>query len=380
MKKFRLWIISILVFGAIIIFIGRSEVINAYFSTVKLQFLTSYTNKHYLYDFEEQLGMEGIYSGYLEGLGNRVTYYLDKEDLKAASAEMRGNYYGTGLKLAWNLNGHSLNVTEVIPHSPAERAGIQQGDQIIQVGDIKVLPSNEREVLDKAFSNASEPISFTLQHKDEIREVVLIPEEVDLEEMTLNLIDHVLYIKLHTIKEGTGSRLKQQMDAIDTELYQTILLDVRGLETHDLEEVCEISDLFLEEGTAFKEKTKEEKIQVFKTQEGAYDQPLVILMNSTTLAGGEALVLALKERATLYGSQTGGLVYIKTLISFEDGTGMSVASGKICDRYGKQLSEEGIAPDERLYLDEENQIDKLSGGVIDQEEDSYLKAVLKKCQ
>lgn len=380
MKKNRLWVVGILVFGVAIIFIKKSEVINAYFSTVKLQFLTNYTNKYYLYDFEEQMGIEGIYSGYLGGLDNRVTYYLDQEDLKAASAQMRGNYYGTGLKLAWNLNGHALSVTEVIPYSPAERAGIEIGDQIIQVEDIKVLPSNEREVVSKAFSNANEPITFKLEHNSEVKEIILIPEEVSLEEITLEIMDTVLYIKLHTIKEGTSSRLKEQMDQIDTELYQTILLDVRGLETYNLEEVCHISDLFLEEGTAFKEKTKDEKMQVFTTQEGAYDQPLAILMNSTTLGGAEALVLALEERATLYGSDTGGLFYTKTIVNFEDGTGMSVASGKICDRYGKQLSEEGIEPDERLYLDEESQINKLSEGYIEKEEDSYLKAVLEKYQ
>ena len=380
MKKVRLWIVGILVLGAAILFIGRSEVINAYFSGVKLQFLANYTNKYYLYDFEEQMSIEGIYSGYLEGLDNRVTYYLEDDDLKAASAEMRGNYYGVGLKLAWSLDGHSLTVTKVISESPAERAGIEVGDQITQVEGIKVLPSNEKEVVEKAFSNANEPITFVVEHNGQAKEIVLIPEEVNLEEMTVELMDTVMYIHLHTIKEGTSMHLKEKIDAVDSSLYQTILLDLRGLETHNLEEVCRISDLFLEEGIAFKEKTKEEKVEVFTTEAGAYDKNLAILMNSTTLAGAEALVLALEEKATLYGSETGGLFYIKTLVGFEDGTGMSVASGKICDRYGKQLSEEGIEPDERLYLDEESQLDKLSEGYILKEEDSYLKAVLKKYQ
>lgn len=380
MKKIRLWMVCILVFGVAIIFISKKEVINAYFSTVKLQFLTSYTSKHYLYDFEEQTGMEGIYSGYLQGLSNSATYYLNEDDLKAASVQMKGNYYGTGLSLMWNLDGHSLIVTDVVKNSPAEREGIQIGDHITMVDGIKVLPSNEQEILTKAFSNAREPIQFIIENDDGSKEIYLIPEEVSVEDIILELIDNVMYIKLNTIKEGTSVHLKEMIDEIPTTSYKGIILDVRGLSTDNLEEICKISDLFIDSGIAFKEKSKGEHINIFTTEDGAYDADMAILMNGTTLGGAEALVLALKERATLYGSDTGGLLYTKKIISFEDGTGMSVASGKICDRYGKQLSEEGIEPDERLYLDEEEQINKLVNGYITRDEDSYLEAVLEKFQ
>ena len=380
MKKIRLWMVCILIFGVAIIFIGKKETINAYFSTVKLQFLTNYTSKHYLYDFKEQTGMEGIYSGYLEGLNNSVTYYLNEDDLKAARAQIKGNYYGTGLKLMWNLDGHSMMVTDVIKNSPAERADIQVGDCITKIDGIKVLPSNENDIIKKAFSNASLPILFTIENGDELKEVSLVPEEVSLEDVTLELIDEVMYIKLNTIKEGTSARLKEMIDEVSTNTYKGMILDVRGLSTDNLEEVCKISDLFLESGIAFKEKSKEEHIRIFTTEDGAYDTRMAILMNSSTLGGGEALVLALKERATLYGSDTGGLIYIRRIISLEDGTGMSVASGIICDRYGKQLSEEGITPDVTLYLDEEDQMNKLINGYISRDEDSYLEYVLEKFQ
>jgi len=372
--------LCILIFGATVIFIGKREVINAYFSTVKLQFLTNYASKYYLYDFEEQTGLEGIYSGYLEGLDNSVTYYLNQEDLKAAKAQMKGNYYGTGLKLRWNLDGHSMMVIDVIKDSPAEREGIQVGSYITKVDGIKILPSNEEVIIEKAVSNANEPIQFTIENGDGITEVHLIPEEVNLEDITIELIDHVMYIKLNTIKEGTSLRLKEMMDRVATHLYEGILLDVRGLATDNLEEVCQISDLFLESGIAFKEKGKEDQITTFATEDGAYDTRMAILMNRTTMGGAEALVLALKDHATLYGSDTGGLLYIKKIVDFEDGTGMSVAGGKICDRYGKELPKEGITPDVRLYLDEEEQMNKLINGYISGAEDSQLEAVLEKFQ
>lgn len=380
LRKNRLGIIVILLLGIAIILFSKKEILNAYFSTVKLQFLTNYTSTHYLYDVEEQTGIEGIYSGYLNGLNNSVTYYLEQDDLKAARVQAEGNYYGIGLELMWNLDGQSLTVINVIKHSPADREGIQVGELITEVGGIKVLPANKQMIITTAFSNAGRPIQFTIESDHEVTKVSLTPEEVMLEDVTLERIDEVLYIKLNTIKDGTSARLQQMIDAIATSLYKGIILDVRGLSTDNLEEVSKISDLFLEEGIAFKVKSKAEEITVFKTNNGAYDTKVAVLMNSETLGGAEALVLALKGYATLYGSNTGGLFYTKDIVAFEDGTGMSVASGKICDRYGKQLLEEGVVPDVRLYLDEEDQINRFANGYLTREEDSYLKAVLEKFQ
>ena len=280
----------------------------------------------------------------------------------------------------WNLDGQSLMVIDVIKHSPADREGIQVGDLITEVNGIKVLPANKQMIITAAFSNASKPIRFTIESDYEVTKVSLTPEEVILEDVTLEPIDEVLYIKLNTIKDGTSARLQQMIDSASVSLYRGMILDVRGLSTNNLEEVSKISDLFLDAEVAFKVKSKAEDITVFKTNDGAYDTEIAVLMNSETRGGAEALVLVLKDRATLYGSNTGGLFYIKDIVSFEDGTGMSVASGKICDRYGKQLLEEGVVPDNRLYLDEEDQMSRFINGYLTRQEDSYLEAVLEKFQ
>lgn len=380
LKKNRLGMIGILLLGIAIILFSKKEILNAYFSTVKLQFLTNYASTHYLYDMEEQTGIEGIYSGYLNGLDNSVTYYLEEDDLKAEKIQAEGNYYGVGLELMWNLDGQSLMVIDVIKHSPADREGIQVGDLITEVNGIKVLPANKQMIITAAFSNASKPIRFTIESDYEVTKVSLTPEEVILEDVTLEPIDEVLYIKLNTIKDGTSARLQQMIDSASVSLYRGMILDVRGLSTNNLEEVSKISDLFLDAEVAFKVKSKVEDITVFKTNDGAYATEVAVLMNSETRGGAEALVLALKDRATLYGSNTGGLFYTKDIVSFEDGTGMSVASGKICDRYGKQLLEEGVVPDNRLYLDEEDQMSRFINGYLTRQEDSYLEAVLEKFQ
>lgn len=367
MKQKRLWMLGVVLLGAsIFILVHTGDRVNAYFSAVKLQFLTKYAQSYYLYDIDEEAGFEEIYDGYLDGLENSMTYYLEKEDLKAAKTQFEGEYFGTGLKLMWSVESHALTIVDVVKGSMAEEKGLQIGDLITEIDKVPVLPANGQQLIRKATSNIEELTEYVIKRDNYSWKVELMPTKVAIEDVTWELLDDVLYIKLHTIKEGTSAKVNKIIEATDFNECKGLILDVRNLMTHQIEEVAKISDLFLDSGLAFKVKTKAYGIRDFEMSEGAYEMPMVIITNSETLGGVEALVLALKERATLLGSNTGGLHYVQNIISFEDETGMSVASGKICDRYGKELDQDGIVPNIRLYLDEKELIN----------EDDYLQHAL----
>lgn len=377
MKQKRLWMVGVVVLGAsIFIFIHTGDRVNAYFSTVKLQFLAKYAQSYYLYDIDEEAGFEEIYGGYLDGLENSMTYYLEKEDLKAAKIQFEGEYFGTGLKLVWSMESHALIIVDVVKGSMAEEKGLQIGDLITEIDKVPVLPTNGQQLISKATSNIEEMTEYVIKRDDLSWKVELMPTKVVIEDVTWELVDDVLYIKLHTIKEGTSAKVNEILKATDFKECKGLILDVRDLMTHQIEEVAKLSDLFLDSGIAFKVRTKAYGVRDFEMSEDAYEMPMVMITNSETLGGTEALVLALKERVTLLGSNTGGLHYIQDIISFDDDTGMSVAVGKICDRYGKELDQDGVSPSIRLYLDEKEILNKLEHGYLGKKEDDYLQHAL----
>ena len=161
---------------------------------------------------------------------------------------------------------------------------------------------------------------------------------------------------------------------------EVLFLDVRDLNTDKIEEVSKISDLFLGEGIAFKLQSKKDGMITFETQKDYYSMDMIIITNRDTKGGVEALVLALQDRAIQLGGNTGGDAYIKSLVSFEDGTGMSVAVGTIHDCYGEELSKAGIEPDIRLYITEEEKLLMLEQGYVTKADDSYLQEALKQFQ
>ena len=161
-----------------------------------------------------------------------------------------------------------------------------------------------------------------------------------------------------------------------TEVLKGIILDLRDLNTNNIQEVAAICDLFLDEGIAFKVKEKNNEIQVYTMNKGHIDASLCILVNISTKAGGEALALGLSERCIVVGSETAGMNYLRTLVSLGDGSGMSVASGIICDEYGNELNK--LEADERVYIGEDEKLEILEKGSVTREKDSFIKAAIRR--
>ena len=358
------------------IFLKKADIINSYFSVAKLQFLIKGLNDNYLYEIDEEAGEEGIYSGYVAALENSGTCYLNGEELKVAQIEMQGDTFSTGLSLMWSADQNYLIVIGVEENSPASREGIEVGDCIVKVDEIQAIAANSQEIVQLLFSVKKEAHLYELARGDKSFEVTLMPERIDLKEFSTEVIDDVIYMKLNTIKAGTSQNIKEALDKIDGTNYKGMILDTRDLSTQNIDEVYQISDLFLEDEIAFKIESKKKGLVTYHTNEGAYKTSLVVLCNQGTSAGAEALVMALKEHAKILGSSTEGNPYIKQIVAFKDGTGISVACGEISNRYGEKLSKEGVMPDIKLYISEEEKQSLLERGYITKEQDSYLQAAL----
>ena len=353
-----------------------------YYSSSKLEIINKYLSSGYLYDIDEISEEEitdSIYTNYVSGLENSATYYLGTDEFKQAEATNEGNYLGVGLMMTWEADGRSILITEVIPKSPAAKAGLKAGDHIIAIDGIEVVGANQKEVLDKLAYTGEQSISYKIKRStDEKEEIVnLAAALVELDDLEYEMIDQVGYIKLDSIRNGTSEHLGQVIKELEAQKVKGIILDVRELYTNNVDEVSKICDLFLDEGIAFKLKHGKSDIQGFEMSSGKYDQKVVLLTDRYTRGGAEAFVSAMQDVAVQMGTDTYGLAYVSELVALEDGSGLNVATGVLYDKYGKQLSDKGIEPDEMVFMTEQEKVEYIEKGSISKENDSLLKKALE---
>ncbi len=376
-------IIIIASFSIIVLGVGcRSKISSAYYSTSKLEMIKKYLSSGYLYDInevsEEEIA-DSIYANYVGGLENSATYYLGVDEFNQAKANSEGNYVGAGLKMTWEADGRSILITDIIPKSSADKAGLKVGDHIIAIDDIEVVSANQKEVLEKLSYTGENPVTYKIKKDSDGKEVEvsLTSTLVPLDDLSYEIIDKVGYIKLESIRTGTSDHLEEVLKKLESKKIKGIVLDVRELYTNNITEVGKVCDLFLDEGTAFKLKHGKSEMQRFEMTLGKYDQKVVLLTDSYTRGGAEALVSALQDVAFQMGTDTYGLAYVSELIALEDGSGLSVATGVLYDKYGGELSDKGIEPDEMVFMTEQEKVEYIEKGSISKENDSLLKKALE---
>lgn len=206
----------VVIMGIVTILAGCSLIQGSEGATFsKLKFLSRQINKLYIGELNQQKLNDGIYTGYVEGLENPTSYYLDEIEYKANLAYEEGKAISTGLAYTWGLDGNHLVITDVVANSPADKAGIKIGEQIVKVDNVKVIYSNEA-ALAKILSNAEEGSSNTyIIRKDATsseRKIKLTKALIEKPSLKSDQIGEIGYIKLKNITSGTSNQVKAALD------------------------------------------------------------------------------------------------------------------------------------------------------------------------
>lgn len=104
----------------------------------KLDFLKDVIDLKYLEKTDEKTLEENIYKGLLQGLNDPYSVYYTKDEYDALKEETSGSYCGIGALVSQNADTGVITAINVFKGSPAEKAGMKNGDIIFKVEDKEV--------------------------------------------------------------------------------------------------------------------------------------------------------------------------------------------------------------------------------------------------
>jgi carboxyl-terminal processing protease len=110
--------------------------------------------------------MRGAIRGMLDSLGDQHSSYMDPEQFRQANIPMRGEYEGIG---AWvDITTEYLTIVSPMPGSPAEKAGLKAGDQIIAVDGEDMTGIAGDLVLQRVLGPADTQVTLTIFREGEL--------------------------------------------------------------------------------------------------------------------------------------------------------------------------------------------------------------------
>lgn len=322
--------------------------------------------KDYVREVSDRELIQGAIRGMLTSL-DEGSNYLSEESLKTGMEYTKGEHDGVGLKIS--IPYGILTVDSVIDDTPAFKAGIRPGDQIIQINGV---PTKEM-TLDKAERQLRCPkgtkVTLTI-----IREGFRKPRDFSMtakfvhEKSVKNEIVEpgIGYAKIANLRENTDTELKAAINNLGgDDKIKGLILDLRNNPGGLLDQAVKVSNLFIDKGLIVYTdgRTKDQKMQFIAAPAGVhYKFRMAVLINDRTVSGSEIVAGALQDhdRSLVFGRKSFGRATIQTIIPLDNGSGMRLTTARYFTPKGREIEKVGIQPDVDLKAEIEAEESALS--------------------
>jgi carboxyl-terminal processing protease len=296
------------------------------------------------------------------------TVYMPKEAFKQLTIDTQGKFGGVGIIVSSD-NGKLL-VVSPIEDTPAFRAGIKAGDEIIEIDGSSVKKLKPGLATEKMRGEPGSTLELTIVRKGEKKPQTykLVREVINVQSVRgLDLGRGVLYARISSFQDNTTQELK---NALDTHLKKNpltgLILDLRDNPGGLLDQAVGVSDLFIESGVIVSTvgRGKDDIEREFAHKRGTYlNFPIIVLINSGSASASEIVAGALQdhERAFVLGTTSFGKGSVQTLVSLPDGSGLKITVARYFTPKDRSIQARGIEPD--FVVDQESSSPKAGSEV-----------------
>lgn len=344
----------------------------------KLSQFKSLIDKYFLGDVDEEKLEESAIKGYIEGLDDKYTEYISKEDMKDYKAEILGNFVGVGIYMTKDENANRIAVLSPIKDSPAEKAGILPGDLIIKVDDVEYTADDMSVAANKIKGEEGSNVKIEILRNGESLTFNMKREKIKTNPVTARKLDNNIgYISFSSFDEGTAEDFEQKFKELSSQNITSLIIDLRNNGGGIVDEAIEIANCIADKDSTLLitvDKNKNEEITK-STKDPIIKMPIVILVNENTASASEILSGALKDlnKATIVGKKTYGKGVIQQFLTLSDGSGLKITSNEYFTPNRTTINKVGIEPNEVVELPK-NVKNVLS---VEQKDDTQLQKAIE---
>lgn len=282
-------------------------------------------NYFYGTDVEQSRLNAALVNGYVEGLGDYNSAYLNASDYAEYTAVMEGGLTGIGVETAYDYQKGSFVITHVYEGSPAEKAGLKALDVITAVDNTAVTMANYSQMNAKLYGSMLSAVQVEYERGGETKTVEPMTG-FSIPSVSGRLESNVGYIKINGFYKNTASEFKETAEKLIEQGAESMIFDVRNTYSGTIDYAAQVIDVIVpaisdniavakgKDGNVYKNK-------VYTAENYSITMPFVVLVNSTTSGPAELFACDLRDisQAQIVGTKTAGIGTMQELFTLEDG-------------------------------------------------------------
>jgi carboxyl-terminal processing protease len=296
----------------------------------------------------------------LQKLGDPYTRFMDPKQFTALTTQTSGEVSGIGIRMEVNEKTKRLTIVEAIENSPAVKAGVKSGDEILAINGKSTLKMKVDEASNLIRGKAGTGITLRLGRPGKNQfDLKLTRATIELPTVNYTLKQEgarrIGYIRLREFSAHAADQMRRAIRNLNNEKVDSYVLDLRGNPGGLLQASIEIARMWLDNGGIVKTVDRVGGSEETKANRTALtNQPLAILVDGNSASASEILTGALKDnkRALVVGSQTFGKALVQSVHELTDGSGLAVTIAHYYTPKGTDINHKGITPDIQLDLTE----------------------------
>jgi carboxyl-terminal processing protease len=304
----------------------------------------------------DDASIDGMVESLKKRYDDKFSHYFTAEQLKDFLAATSGRFSGVGLTVTEVPRG--LRVASVLPDTPAEKEGLEEGDLIVGVDGKSIAgvpsevstarikgPAGTEVELRIVPADGGTPYELKLERAD-----VRVPA-VDGRIRRAPDGEKLAYVRFATFSEGAHGELREEIERLYRRGAEGLVLDLRGNGGGLLNEAVLSASIFLEDGNVVSTRSRTQGDKDYPAVGDAIDpRPTAVLVNRDTASAAEILTAALQQNdlAEVVGTRTYGKGTFQEVMDLPAGGALDLTIGEYLTADGTSILGEGVKPNVRV--------------------------------
>lgn len=312
----------------------------------------------YVGDHSNQEMVYGAAKGMVQALGDPYSQFMEPSDTKTFTEDLSGEIQGIGAEISDKDN--QIVVVAPLEDSPAAKAGIKPGDQIMEINGESTSNMTLDSAIQKIRGKAGTEVKLLINRADFTvpKEFTIVRAVITIKSVKWEMKDNIGYIRISQFGSDTSDLIKQAAKELAAKNPKSIVLDLRSDPGGYLDAAIDVSSVFMNRGVVVKEKYKDGHIEELSTtlNSSFAKNKVVILIDGGSASASEIVAGALRDSrgSLLIGKKSFGKGSVQEIENLSDGSALRITVAKWLTPKGTAIDKEGLKPDIEVDLTDQD--------------------------
>ena len=296
-------------------------------------------------------------SGMMKSVNDKYTVFLTPKEYAALNQGLDGgSFAGTGIVIQQDPQTKYIDVSNVVPGGPADKAGVQQDDVITAIDGLATKGMTLEQASGHLRGKTGTQVQLTIERDGKVLPHPIAITRAEIHQLSVYekmLPGKIGYVELTVFGRDTGDELTRALDRLQQDGARAIVMDLRDNGGGYLQAALDVSSKFIASGPIVSVESRASNVMTYEAENTAIPPlPLAVLVNGHTASASEITSGAIQDSGvgTIIGTRTFGKGVVQEILPLPDGSAIKITDARYLTPHNRDINHRGITPD--IMVDE----------------------------